>query len=110
VPILADNALIDACRATARECKLFIAELPAGDPLISTLRESWQVCRRAMNATKYGSRSPAVTFLGCCFACDACADACELRPGERARRCAEAFRLCADVCWDLAVRPDGCTV
>lgn len=104
--MLSDNALLVACRATARECRLLVAELPGGDPFVSTLQECWDVCRRAVHAMAHGSRSAALTLLECCFACDDCADACELRPGERARDCAAAFRRCAEVCWNLASHPD----
>jgi hypothetical protein len=102
MPLLLHDPLVDACRACAREGKLFIAELPDGDPLLSTLRECWSACRRAMHVNRYGSRSVAVTFLECCFACDDCADECELRAGQESRRCAEAFRHCAVACWELA--------
>jgi hypothetical protein len=106
VPGLSEDTLLDACLALARECKLLATESAKGDPLLPTFVECWGLCRRAVQAQKYGARSAALTYLECCFACDACADACEPRPDERARRCGAAFRHCASVCWDLATQPD----
>jgi len=104
--ITSDEALLDACRACAAEGKAFVAELLAGDPLFSTLGGTWALCRQAVHEMRRGARWAALASLECCFACDACADECELRPGDRSRRCAAAFRRCADVCWDLAGQPD----
>jgi hypothetical protein len=101
-----EDALVVACRALALECKLLVIESAGGDPLVSTIAECWRLCRRAVREMRSGAPSAALTFLECCFACDDCADACEPRPDERARRCGAAFRRCAAVCWDLARQPD----
>jgi len=104
--ITSDESLLDACRTCAAEGRALVAELPAGDPLLTTLRETWALCRQALHDMRRCAPSAALAFLACCFACDAFADECETRPDDRSRSCAAAFRRRALVCWDLAGQPE----
>ena len=108
MPAPSYNALIDIWLACALECRLLLDGFVEDDPFGSMLLECWGSCRRAMKAMTCGSPRADVTYLECCFACDACGDACELRVGKPFRRCAAACRRCMAACWELAVRPEPC--